>query len=184
MKQITYKIIVIASVLLGALGPQVASGSINGNSEEAVPTFTTPVQLSSIQLSDSPLDSTSVSNKEYVDLSCSSQLGSIRLDLLLWQGCGNQLGIAPQPEIPQVVVISQPTYLPTVVAQTSTSSWNLKMLLGSQDRSENSVLPMLGFSFKPEAVSKVVVLESSARLFKAASNFDQKNYMQIIVMRC
>lgn len=179
MKQIAYKIIVIASVLLGALGPQVASGnSVSG--EVSTPS---QGQISAMQVIDSPYKATNLSATDYVNPACSSQLDFTRLDLLLWQGC-NQLDLAPQPKTPQIVVISQPTYLPTLIAQTPSSSWNLKMVLSSGGRQENSLLPILGFSLKPNLISKIVAIESSSLLLGSTSNFDQKNYMQIIVMRC
>lgn len=179
MKHIAYKIIVIASVLLGVLGPQVALGDSTG--EEILSSYKS--QLPSIVVSDDPSEPASLSSMDSFDSSCLPQSDSIRLDLLLWQGC-SELEIAPQPEIPQIVVISQPTYLPTIIAQTPSSNWKLNMLVDSGDRPVNSVLPILGFSFKPSSINQEVLMENSAKPTKSTSNFNQKNYMQIIIMRC
>ncbi len=182
MKQTFYKIIAIASVLLGALGPQVASGSVQVMSKQVLPQ---PVTSNySLDLSQEPTSQVSVQIQFQQEQQCWMATDGSRLDLMLWTGC-NSLAIAPslQQSLPSLAVVSQPEQLPAVIVQDSVSL-TAQASFDSGSSRENSVIPSLGFNFKVSTTEVVANATVNRLSLTEAPLFNSSNNLRTIVMRC
>lgn len=179
MKTIFIKILASASLLLGLLGPQVASGS--------------NVTVASPQINQDPIEVVSSSTQVDVVVAPASDsslcgfsgLSLDRIDWLIWQAC-DSLQVQTQTQTQSLQVVSSPTEVPTVEVAS----------IPVQDLyTPDGLSPIQGSNNLP-AIPQVMVLmtgrlKSEAGVRGNLTNFstydyhaDRQNTFTTISMRC
>jgi hypothetical protein len=178
LKNFTYKIIAIASLLLGLLGPQVASGqeqaAVHDNlhptsAAQAIPVVSNPQQDIAVEVGTQKGD-------------CSSD-SSARLDLLLWQACDfsiqTQVAVVP----PKVVVNDLDLSGLNVKVAVSPNWQNPPSLNSSSDQNKEAVLVSSAQDLTKTILTKYNSVEFLAEADGRHPNFSFNNYASM-VMRC
>ncbi len=182
MKQTFYKIIAIASVLLGALGPQVASGSTVISATQ--PASQLEVRNHSLIVSDIPTAPTVLKIQSQGGQNCLITTGNIRFDQMLLNGCETfSIAFPVQQTLPKIVVTNQPQYLPTLALQ-KTISLTVQVSLNSGSNRNDLTLPNINFNFKIAIKGTPVDFTSTKNNSLNVSISNQDNDLQTIVMRC
>lgn len=178
MKQNFYKIIAIVSVLLGVLGPQVASGKTDVTSvpedynytKVSLNVVSTPTSVGSVEVKTSSLGG------------CATQNESLRLDLLLWQGC-NTLAIAPEESLPNLAVVSQPTSVPTL-ANESRTNYSQQESISSAHSQENFIIPISSLALRTPSFEKQSVTIAEPQVVRNNISSNQITQLNTVMLRC
>ncbi len=116
MRSFFLKIVASASLLLGLLGPQVASGAQVSKVQEPAP----PANVEVVVVESQPTQTIAVNE---VVSDCGAVSGFLdRMDLLIWQACGD-LAVTDSFVQPELSVVTTPEFIPEVAVDTSQPGW-------------------------------------------------------------
>lgn len=179
MKQNLYKIIAIVSVMLGALGPQVASGQTLNTPQNTIDQASTSYSISVIS---APAVPVAIVSHVSVGKTCSTDAELASPNQLLWQGCGS-LAIAQDQQLPKLAVVSQPNFVPQLAVQTA-GAVTVSVSLNPVASRENLVLPILGLGLKTPGTSTTSRLITINQKTSNKLSKDTQNNFKTIVMQC
>ena len=178
LKNFTYKIIAIASLLLGLLGPQVASGQEQATVYNSLHPTSTAQTISVI--SNPQQDITIEVGTQKGD--CSSD-SSARLDLLLWQACDFSIQTQAAAFPPKIVVNDLDLSGLNVKVAVSPNWQNPPSLNSSSQQNKEAILLSSAHDLAKTTLIKYNSVESLAEVDGRYHNFSFNNYASM-VMRC
>lgn len=178
MKQLIYKIIALLSVLLGGLGPQVASGQA-----AAPPSFAVlPTVAVLTMAAPAAPELNSAASPAFSGDVCHQTGESV--SLMLWQGC-QTLALSEIDLDFRVTVLGQPSYLPELVLEVSKVVWEQGPQLSSSSRGVSPAVIPSGSMFEPDTIKSVspLALTSPASSERVVAGVDRIGFRSA-VMRC
>lgn len=177
LKNFTYKIIAIASLLLGLLGPQVASGQEQAathnnlhfySSGQAISVVSNPQQDIAVEVATQKRD-------------CSSD-SSARLDLLLWQACDFSIQAQAAVVPPKVVVNDLDLSSLNVKVVVSPNWQNPPSLNSSSQQNKEAILLSSAHDLAKTTLIKYNSVESLAEVDGRYHNFSFNNYASMVML--
>lgn len=179
MKQLIYKIIAIASVLLSGLGPQVASGQAQPI-QPAAPDRDSQVVLEIGSAVSAIGTMTNVSVQQDIT-TCDNSAGSV--SIMLWQGCGI-LNISQMNPDYTLAVLAEPANLPEVALQTNQDSLGMVPILSANNNGADlGIIPIAGLRAQKELIQQSVANHSLMEGFQYISFISPRD-KSLMVMRC
>lgn len=178
MKNLLLKVVASVSLLLGLLGPQVATGQMSFE-----PQSSDSEQMVTVVTANTSGQTVTVATP--VVAPCGQMTVSVeRMDLFIWQACGS-LTVKDSFPLPALAVVVEPEFVPEVVVQSQNIDWfSSDKLTQSESSDQDMVFPPSLGSLNPRSILVVQTVPLMKVTTPVSYITDHQNTFTKISMRC